>query len=118
LLVQDAAAGGHPLNVSRRHLPLVPKAVAMCHLARQHIRNRLNAAVGMPRESSQIVRWILVPKIVEQQERIELLCFAETKGTLQLNARTLDGGLGFKNLFHRTKRHGLTSRPYIQAHII
>jgi hypothetical protein len=32
LLVQDAAAGGHPLHVAGRHFALVAQAVAM-HLA-------------------------------------------------------------------------------------
>jgi hypothetical protein len=36
----------------------------------------------MPREAGKIIRWVLVTKIVEQQERIELGCLAEAKGAL------------------------------------
>src|SRR5450631_864178 len=59
----------------------------------------------VPWKSGQIVRRILVAKIVQQQERIELLGFAETEGALQLHACSLNGGFGFKNLFHSTQGH-------------
>jgi hypothetical protein len=62
----------------------------------------------MPRKTSQIIGGILIAEVVEEEERVELLCFAETKGALQLNAGSLNGGLGFKNLSYGAKGHGLT----------
>ena len=90
LLVQDAAAGRHPLHVAGRHLALVAQAVAVLDRARQHVGNRLDAAVRMPRKSRQIIFGIVVAEIVQQQERIELLGLAETEGALQLHARAFD----------------------------
>ena len=106
LLVQDAAARGHPLDVARGHAALVAEAVAVGDFAGQNVGDGLDSAVRMPGEAGEIVRGILVAEVIQQQEGIELLCFAETEGALQLNARTFNGGLGFKNLFYGTKRHG------------
>ncbi len=105
LLVQDAAAGGHPLHVARRHPALVAQAVAVRHFPRQHIGDGLNAPVRMPRKSSHVVRRILIAKIVQQQKRIELLGLPEAKGALQLHPCSLDGWFGFKYLLHCAKRH-------------
>ena len=105
LLVEDAAAGGHPLDVARSHAALVAEGVAVGDFAGQDVGDGLDAAMRVPGEAGEVVRGVLVAEIIQQEERIELLCFAETEGALELNARTLDGGLGFKNLFDRAKRH-------------
>jgi hypothetical protein len=57
----------------------------------------------MPWEAREIIRWILIAKIVQQQERIELGGLAEAESALQLYTRTFDGGFCFKNLFDCTK---------------
>ena len=51
LLMQDAAAGRHPLHVARAQLALVAEAVAVLDGAGEHIGDRLDAAMRMPRES-------------------------------------------------------------------
>ena len=94
LLVQNAAPGGHPLDVSGGHLALVAQAVAVLHFAGQDVRDRLNAAMRMPRESSQVIGGILVAEIVQQEEWIEFLGLAKAEGTLQFNACPFDGGRG------------------------
>ena len=78
----------------------------MGDFACQHVGDGLDAAMRVPGEAGEVVRGFLVAEVIQQKERIELLCFAETEGALELNARALNGGLGFKNLFDRTKRHG------------
>ena len=95
LLVQNAAAGGHPLHVACGHAALVAERVAVGDLTGQHIGDGLDAAMRVPGEAGQIIRGILVAKIVEQQERIELAGLAEAEGALQLDAGALDGGFGF-----------------------
>ncbi len=82
LLVQNAAARGHPLHVAGRHAAFVAEAVAVRHFAGQDVGDGLDAAMRMPGESGEIIRWILVTEIVEQEERIELLGLAEPEGAL------------------------------------
>jgi hypothetical protein len=100
LLVQNPAARRHPLHVARAHLALVAQAVAVLHRARQHIRNRLDSAMRMPRKSLQIIGRILIAKIVQQQERIELLGLPETEGALQLHTRALQRRFGLNHFFN------------------
>jgi hypothetical protein len=103
--VQDAAAGGHPLYVPRGHLPLVAQAVAVLDGTSEHVGNRLDAAVGVPRESGQVVGRIVVPEIIQQQERIEVLGLAEAEGTLKLDSCSLNGRRGLNDLSNRAERH-------------
>ena len=112
LLVQDAAARRHPLDVAGGHAALVAEAVAVRDFAGQDVGDGLDAAMRVPGKSGEVVRRIFVAEVVEQQERIEFLGFAETEGALQLDAGALDGGLGFENLFDCAKRHGWTSCRY------
>ena len=113
LLVKNAAAGSHPLDVSRGHAALVAEAIAVGHFAGKDVGDGLDAAMRVPGEAGEVVRGILVAEIIQQEKRIELLCFAEAEGALELNARTLDGGLGFKNLFDRAKRHSEPPTCYL-----
>ncbi len=106
LLVENAAAGGHPLDVAGRHAALVAQAVAVLHFAGQHVGDGFDPPVRMPWEAGQIIGRILVAKIVQQQEWIELFGLSKAEGALQLHAGAFDGGRGFKNLLNGTKRHG------------
>src|ERR1019366_406408 len=104
----------HPLDVTRSHLSLVAKGVAVGHFAGENVGDGLDAAMGVPGEAGEVVRGVLIAEIIQQEERIELLGFAESEGALELYARSLDSGLGFKNLFDRAKRHdGPHFLPYI-----
>jgi len=82
LLVQDAAAGGHPLHVTGRHLAFVAEAVAVFHRPGQHIGDGLDATMGMPREPGEIVFRVVAAEIVKQQKRIEFFSLAKAEGTL------------------------------------
>src|SRR5436190_2711510 len=92
LLVEDAAARGHPLHVAGAERAAVAEAVAMRHFAGQHVGDGLDAAMRMPRESLEEVRRTIVPEIVEEQKRIELGGVAEPESTVQLDACALDSG--------------------------
>jgi len=53
LLVDDAAAGGHPLDVAGRDGAMVPHAVAVLHGSREDVCDRFDAAVWMPRRTDE-----------------------------------------------------------------
>jgi len=103
LLMQDAAAGCHPLHITGCHLAFVTQAISVLDRACEHVSDRLDAAMRMPRESRDVVLGIVVTEIIEQKEGIELLGFAETKGSLKLYAGTLNGGRGLDDLLDWTE---------------
>ena len=70
LLVDDAAAGGHPLHVARRDHAAVAEAVAVLDVAAQHVGDGLDPAVGMPGEALQVLLGLVGAEVVEQQERV------------------------------------------------
>ena len=104
-LVENSAPGGHPLHVARAERAAVSEAVSMVDASREHIRDRLNAPVRMPRKSGPIIIGMIVAEIVEQQERIELVRIAEAEGATQLHPRAFHRGCGFNNALHRPNRH-------------
>ena len=63
-LMEDAAPRGHPLHVAGTHRAAVAEAVAVLHGAVQHVGDRLDATVRMPRESREIVLGMLVAEVV------------------------------------------------------
>jgi hypothetical protein len=65
-LMNDAAAGRHPLDVARRDRPTVSETVAVFDRSGQHVRDGLDAAVRVPGETRQIVLGHVVAEIIEQ----------------------------------------------------
>ena len=92
-LMEDAAAGGHPLHVAGAEIAAIAQAVAVLDGPGQHVGDRFDAAMRMPREPGEIVLRVLVAEIVEQQKRIELRRVAEAERTLQLDARAFAVGV-------------------------
>src|SRR5262245_55182258 len=62
----------------------------------------------MPRESGRVVAQILVAKIIEQQERIELAGVAEAKRPAKLDACAFGRRLGLADAFDGSNRHKFT----------
>jgi hypothetical protein len=56
----------------------------------------------MPGKSGQVIFGILVAEVVQEQERIEILGFAEAKSALELDSGALDGGLWLGDLSNGT----------------
>ena len=77
----------------------------MVDRAGEHVGNRLDAAVRVPREPREVVIGVLVAKIVEQQKRIELGRVAEAERALQPDAGAFERRLGVKHLFDRSNGH-------------
>ena len=94
-LMDDAAAGGHPLDVARRDGAAVAHAVAVLDGSRENISDGLDPAVGMPGEAGEIIVGNVVTKVVEQQEWIEIGCVAKTKRPAEMNAGAFQRRFGF-----------------------
>jgi len=105
LLVDDAAARRHPLDVAGRDGAMVSHAVAVLDGAGQHVGDGFNAAMRVPREACQVILRNVVAEIVEQQERVEVRCVAEAERAAQMDAGAFEGGLGFNEPFDGSKRH-------------
>jgi hypothetical protein len=97
LLVDDAAPRRHPLHVARADKALVAHAVAVLDFAVEHVRDRLHAAVRMPREALPVVVGILRPERVEQEEGIELGHLVEAEDAVQADARSFHDRLALPN---------------------
>lgn len=93
LLMDDAAASGHPLHVPRAECPAIAKTVRVVDVSAEYVRNGLDAPMRMPREACEVVLRHIVTKIVEQKEWIELFSCAEAKSAAEMDACTLHGRL-------------------------
>src|SRR5262249_27849449 len=71
----------------------------------QDIGNSFDASVRMPGESRQVVGGYVISEIVEQKERIEVLCVSEAKGASQVNACAFHCGLRFDYSSDRSNGH-------------
>jgi hypothetical protein len=72
LLVDDAAAGRHPLHIPRCNYSAVAQAVAMVHFSSYDICDGFNATMRMPGEALQIVGGVIAAKIIQEEEGVEL----------------------------------------------
>jgi hypothetical protein len=79
LLVNDASASGHPLNITGSNGPPITQAIAMLDCARQHVSDGLDAAMRMPGEAGEVIVGNVVAEIIQQQKRIEVGSVAESK---------------------------------------
>ena len=70
LLMQDPAAGSHPLHIACAQFAGVPKAVGVIHRAFKDIGDRFDAAVRVPRKTPLKMCRDVVAEIVKQQERV------------------------------------------------
>jgi len=111
--MDDPAAGGHPLDVSRPDASPVPHAVAVVDRPREHVRDRLDSAVGMPREAGEIVLGPFVPEVVEKEEGVVVGRRAEPERPAEPHSGALDRRLGLDEALDRSDCHGL-SFSYLQ----
>src|SRR5436190_10462181 len=106
-LVQDAAAGRHPLDVACAEAAAVAQAVAVVDRAGEHIGDSLDAPMRMPGKPGKVVLGVLVAKIIEQQKRIEFRRAAEPERALQLDAGAFERWLRVRDLSDGSNRHGI-----------
>src|SRR6266446_890475 len=108
--MDDAAAGGHPLDVTGGDGAVIPHAVAVFHGPGKNVRDGFDAAVRMPRETRQIIFRNIVAKVVEEKKRVEVRGVAKAERTAQVHARTFHRWLGFDEPLHRSNQHSASSR--------
>ena len=103
--MKNPTSRSHPLHVPRPQLAAVSQAVAVTHLPGEDVGNRLDTPMWMPGKPGEIIVRILVPKIIQQQERVEVLGLSEAKGTAQSHTRSFDRGLGLINSLDGSDGH-------------
>src|SRR3979411_535733 len=101
LLMDDAAARRHPLNVAGRDGTAVTHAIAMLNSSRQDIRDGFDPA-RVPREPSQI---ILGKEIVQEKEWIEVGCIAESESAAKMHASAFERWLGLDESLNGSNGH-------------
>src|SRR5439155_2670564 len=106
LLVDDPAPGRHPLDVTGADDPLIPEAVLVFYSAVQHVRDRFDPAVRMPREARHIFGRVLRPEIVEEKERVEARHLRGAEGPMQMHACPLDGWSSRTDFFDAPRSRG------------
>src|SRR5262249_42295844 len=105
-LMNDAAAGGHPLHVACANGPAIPHAIAVIDGAGENIRDRLDSAMRMPRKSREVVFRNIVAKIIQQEKGIEVGGVAESEGAAEMDSGSFQGWLGFHESLDGSDRHG------------
>src|SRR5207247_165257 len=71
----------------------------------QDIRDRLDPPVGVPRKAREVILRPVIAEIVEEKERVELGCVAETERASQVYTRSFDGRLGLAEALDRPDGH-------------
>src|SRR5271156_3248955 len=103
--MDDAAAGGHPLDVAGGDGAFVTHAVAVVDGTGEDVGDGLDAAVGMPGEAGEIVLGHVVAEVVEEEERIEVGSVAEAEGAAEMDPGAFESGLGADEFFYGTDGH-------------
>src|SRR3989449_6684922 len=62
LLMEDPAAGGHPLHVTGSQGALVTEAVTVVHRSREDIGDGFDPAMGVPGEPGEVILGVLVDR--------------------------------------------------------
>jgi len=105
LVVENATAGRHPLDIPPTQHAAVPETVGMLDRTGQDIGDRFDAAVGMPGKTGAIRCRIVVPEVIEQQEGIGLGGVAKAEGAPEVYPGPFDGGPGLGNASDGTNGH-------------
>jgi len=118
LLMDDPAAGRHPLDVAGAEQAAIAEAVAMLDGAGENIGDRLDAAVRMPRKAADIFGRIVVAEIVHHQERIGHRRISEAEDAMQLHAGAFHGRRCGTHMLYGTDRHGILSKVQLGQNIV
>src|ERR1700732_2293423 len=105
LLMDDAAARRHPLNVAGRDGTAVAHAITVLNSSRQDIRDGFDPAMRVPREPSQIILGNVVAEIVQEKEWIEVGCIAESESAAKMHASAFERRLGLNESLNGPNGH-------------
>ncbi len=89
--------------------PWFPRLSAWSTLPGKHVCDRLDPAVRVPGEARQIVLRALIPEIIQEQERVDVLGVAEAEGTVQPDACAFDRSAGLALSLDGTNGHGTSA---------
>src|SRR4249919_3549485 len=103
--MHDPAAGRHPLHIAGTQRTAIAETVTVLDGSRQNIRYGFDAAVWMPRETSEVVRRPVIAEIIEQEEGVGVRGLAKSKGATQPHAGSLNRRFGLHDAFDRTDGH-------------
>jgi hypothetical protein len=95
-LMDDAPAGGHPLDIPRSDDSGVAQAVSMFHVALENVGNRLDASVGMPGKTFAVMVGRIGSKIIQHQKRVEFGGLARAEDSIQMDSSPLHRRLAGK----------------------
>jgi hypothetical protein len=104
-LMNDAAAGGHPLNISGCDSAFISHAVTVLDGSSENIGDGFNSAMWMPRKSGEIVSGNIVAEIVEQEKGIEVGRIVKTECAAKMHSGAFDGWLGGDQALYGTDGH-------------
>ena len=105
LLVNDSPARGHPLDVAGGYGAAISHAVAVLHRSREDVGDRLDTAVGVPREAGQIILRYVIAEVIKEEERIEVGRATEAERAPQAHARAFERRLGLDESLNWSNRH-------------
>jgi hypothetical protein len=66
----------------------------------------------VPGKAGQILVRVVVPKVIEEQKRIEIRGVSESEGTAEVHTGALYGGLRLADVFDGSDGHGSSSYRY------
>src|SRR6266852_3951649 len=87
LLMDDTPPCRHPLDVAGGDRATIAHAIAVLHGCRQDVCDGLDSAVWVPREPRQIILGNVIAEVVEEEERVEVGCVAESERAAQVYTR-------------------------------
>jgi hypothetical protein len=89
-LVNDPAAGCHPLNLVRVDDSGISYTVSVLDSAVKHVRYCFYAAVGVPRKAGDVISLVIRMEVIQQQERIQFWDMLISESALQTYAGALE----------------------------
>src|SRR5688500_13154531 len=114
-LMDDAAPRGHPLNVAGSDGAAISHAVTMLDGSGEYVGDGLNSPVWVPGKASEVVLRHVIPKIVKQEEGIEVRCIAEAERTAEMYTGAFARRFGLDESLHWPDRHVLIAPTVASA---
>ena len=103
--MDDAAGGLHPLRPAGAQIAAIAHAVAVFHVAVEHVGERDETAMRMIRKTGDVLVGIVAAEMVEHQERIEILQRRRAQGAMHSDAGPFGNGDGVDLLLDGTDVH-------------
>ena len=99
-LVNNAAAGRHPLYIPGAYYAGIPHTVAMLYPTLEHISYSLNAPVRVPGKTPYIVPRIAGMEVIQEKEGVQQIRPVEAYGPSEMYPGPFQRGPAFVRLFY------------------